>query len=40
MTGRLHKESERKREQYLDRAAGTLQDGYSKDKIKDFVRYY
>ncbi|KAJ5110851.1 short-chain dehydrogenase [Penicillium argentinense] len=39
MTGRLHKESERKREQYLDRAAGTLQDGYSKDKIKDFVRY-
>jgi hypothetical protein len=39
MTGRLHKESERKREQYLNRAAGTLQDGYSKDKIKDFVRY-
>jgi hypothetical protein len=39
MTGRLHKEGERKREQYLDRAAGTLQDGYSKDKIKDFVRY-
>ncbi|KAI9036727.1 uncharacterized protein KD926_001361 [Aspergillus affinis] len=36
MTGRLHKESERKREQYLDRATGTLQDGYSKDKIKDF----
>ncbi|KAJ5449533.1 short-chain dehydrogenase [Penicillium daleae] len=39
MTGRLHKESERKREKYLDRVAGTLQDGYSKDKIKDFVRY-
>ncbi|KAJ5142583.1 short-chain dehydrogenase [Penicillium bovifimosum] len=39
MTGRLHKESERKREQYLDRAAGTLQDGYSRDKIKDFIRY-
>lgn len=39
MAGRLHKESERKREQYLDRAAGTLQDGYSRDKIKDFVRY-
>jgi hypothetical protein len=39
ITGRLHQESKRRRDQYLDRAAGTLQDGYSKEKVKDFVRF-
>lgn len=39
LDGRRRQESKRKREQYLDRAANTLQDGYDKDKLKAFVRF-
>jgi hypothetical protein len=39
LEGRVRQENKRRRAEYLDGAAGTLQDGYSKDKIKEFVRY-
>jgi hypothetical protein len=39
LENRVRQESKRKRAEYLDRTAGILQDGYSKDKIKEFVRY-